>query len=116
MPKSLAPSWGDTLWLERSVTSHHTDLLDAQNKVLFDTLCAAKPRLLGIASAIDVLPGFHRKLVLHAGPPIGWDDMQPAMQAAVDSTALAMAVASGWPSRKKLTRSASCCGNASRSL
>lgn len=83
MRKSLAPSWGDTLWLERSVTPHHTDLLDAQNKVLFDTLCAAKPRLLGIASAIDVLPGFHRKLVLHAGPPIGWDDMQPAMQAAV---------------------------------
>src|SRR4029077_8631654 len=65
------------------VTPDHTDLLDAQNKVLFEHLCAAKPRLLGIASAIDVLPGFHRKLVLHAGPPIGWDDMQPAMQAAV---------------------------------
>jgi hypothetical protein len=59
------------------------DTLEAQNRSLFETLCGAKPHLLGIASAIDALPGFHRKLVLHAGPPIGWGAMQPAMQAAI---------------------------------
>jgi hypothetical protein len=59
------------------------DAPEMQNKSLFETLCGAKPHLLGVASAVDALPGFHRKLVLHAGPPIGWDAMQPAMQAAI---------------------------------
>ena len=78
-----APSWLIGLGSSDPVIQLSTDALDAQNNVLFDTLCAARPQLVGIAPAGDVLPGFHRKLVLHAGPPIDWDNMQPAMQAAV---------------------------------
>ena len=36
-----------------------------------------------LASAIDVLPSFHGKLVLHAGPQISWTAMPPAMQARI---------------------------------
>lgn len=54
------------------------------NRRVFDALCAAKPHLLGIAAAGDVIPGFEPDLVLHAGPPIAWESMPPAMRAAID--------------------------------
>ncbi len=57
--------------------------LDLDNKTLFDILINARPRLLGLAAAIDVVPGMKRDLVLHAGPPIGWSDMSEAMKAAI---------------------------------
>ncbi|MCB1467098.1 MAG: DUF1116 domain-containing protein [Rhizobiaceae bacterium] len=39
--------------------------------------------LVGIARAIDVIPGMRRDLILHAGPPIDWNRMAPAMRAAI---------------------------------
>jgi Protein of unknown function (DUF1116) len=39
--------------------------------------------LKGVRRAGDVIPGFTRKTILHAGPAIAWQDMQPAMQAAI---------------------------------
>lgn len=57
--------------------------LDSENKTLFDILTKARPHLLGLAAAIDVIPGMERNLVLHAGPPIGWSEMTEAMKAAI---------------------------------
>ena len=39
--------------------------------------------LKSVRLAGDVIPGFTRKMILHAGPPIVWQDMPPAMQAAI---------------------------------
>ena len=57
--------------------------LDLENEALFKILINAKPRLLGLAAAIDVIPGMERNLILHAGPPINWSEMSAAMKAAV---------------------------------
>ena len=32
----------------------------------------AKPILVGLGIAKDIIPGMHKKLFLHAGPPITW--------------------------------------------
>jgi len=58
--------------------------VEAANQAVFDALCAARPVLRGVARAIDVIPGYTPDLVLHAGPPIAWERMAPAMQAAID--------------------------------
>ena len=57
---------------------------DDANQIVFRALCAARPELIGVAPAETVIPGMRKQLVLHAGPPIAWADMTPAMQAAID--------------------------------
>lgn len=53
------------------------------NARLLNDLYAADPVLLGIAPAGEVIPGMEADMVLHAGPPVTWGRMTPAMQAAV---------------------------------
>lgn len=53
------------------------------SRAAFARLCEAHPMLVGIERAADVIPGMRRDLVLHAGPPIGWERMTPAMRAAI---------------------------------
>src|ERR1700759_1456547 len=55
----------------------------SDNKAVFEALCRARPRLIGLAAARDAIPDFVDDLILHAGPPIAWKDMTAAMQAAV---------------------------------
>jgi hypothetical protein len=54
------------------------------NGEIIRKLYAAKPHLMGLAPARDVIPGMHSHLVLHAGPPLDWRDMPKAMRAAID--------------------------------
>jgi hypothetical protein len=58
-------------------------LSDGANATLFRMIEASQPRLIGLAPAIDVVPGLTADLILHAGPPITWDRMPSAMQSAV---------------------------------
>ncbi|MDA8204109.1 MAG: DUF1116 domain-containing protein [Chloroflexi bacterium] len=55
----------------------------AANTVAFGHLTSARPVLLDIAPARDVLADMHPNTVLHAGPPLPWDRMVGAMQGAV---------------------------------
>jgi hypothetical protein len=48
-----------------------------------DRLLAARPVVVGIGRALDVIPGMHRDLVLHAGPPVGWERMSGPTRGAV---------------------------------
>jgi hypothetical protein len=42
-----------------------------------------RPVLTGIRPAAEAIPGFHRNLVLHAGPPLDYADMVGPMRAAI---------------------------------
>lgn len=44
---------------------------------------AARPMLVGMAPALEVIPGMHKQMILHAGPPIPWQRMSGAMRGAV---------------------------------
>lgn len=57
--------------------------LDGENRDLLETLCAVRPHLRGVKPAAEVVPGLRPGVILHAGPPIVWPEMTPAMQAAV---------------------------------
>jgi len=48
-----------------------------------ERLLAARPVIVGIGTALDVIPGMRKDLVLHAGPPVGWERMSGPTRGAV---------------------------------
>ncbi|MBP1706063.1 MAG: hypothetical protein H6Q36_1802 [Chloroflexi bacterium] len=48
-----------------------------------ERLLAARPLLIGVGRALDVVPGMRSDLVLHAGPPVGWERMCGPVRGAV---------------------------------
>ena len=55
-------------------------------------LQAARPLLVGVATARDVLPGLDDGTLLHAGPPIAWPDMSGPLRGAI----VGAAIYEGW--------------------
>ena len=53
------------------------------NKLAMERMAAADPVLVDIQLAKDVLPGLSSTTLLHAGPPIAFENMCPPMQGAV---------------------------------
>ncbi|HWQ46768.1 MAG TPA: DUF1116 domain-containing protein [Longilinea sp.] len=64
------------------VTKSGVDI-DAANAEVCKRIKAARPVLVGMGKAIDVIPGYHDHLILHAGPPITWERMCGPQKAAV---------------------------------
>jgi hypothetical protein len=50
------------------------DIEQANTKAV-ERMMEARPVLVGVAKALDVIPGMRPNLLLHAGPPISWDRM-----------------------------------------
>ncbi len=49
--------------------------IDGANRKAVEKILAAKPVLVGIGIAKDVIPGMTERMILHAGPPIEWKRM-----------------------------------------
>jgi hypothetical protein len=64
------------------VTKSGADI-DEANEEAVRRIKKARPVLVGMGKAIDVIPGYHKKLFLHAGPPITWDRMCGPQRGAV---------------------------------
>ena len=57
--------------------------IDAANEEAIQRIKAARPTLVGMGIARDVIPGMHNKMILHAGPPITWERMCGPQRGAV---------------------------------
>lgn len=55
----------------------------AANQTAIDRFVAAQPALVAVAPASEVIPGLAERRLLHAGPPIDWNDMAGPMQGAI---------------------------------
>ncbi len=58
------------------------DIQEANAKALA-AIQAAQPIIKGIDTAINVVPGMKKNLILHAGPPITWEKMSGPLKGAV---------------------------------
>ena len=58
------------------------------NREALRRIQAGKAALVGLATAREVVPGLRDRVVLHAGPPIGWDRMCGPMRGAVIGASL----------------------------
>ncbi len=74
------PSPGDVPYLHTTRTGVD---IDAANQEAVSRLMQARPTLVGMGLAKDVIPGYHNRLILHAGPPITWERMCGPMRGAV---------------------------------
>jgi len=59
------------------------DKIKAANKVAITKILAARPTLIGMDLAINVIPKMEKNLILHAGPPVTWERMCGPMKGAV---------------------------------
>ncbi len=57
--------------------------IDQANRTAIERMTATRPRLVGVASAREAIADFPDHLLLHAGPPIGWDRMSGPLRGAV---------------------------------
>jgi hypothetical protein len=57
--------------------------IDDANKKSVEAFMEARPMVVGVAPAKDVIPGMHDDLYLHAGPPISWERMAGPMKGAM---------------------------------
>jgi len=57
--------------------------IDKANTTVVERMMAARPILTGVATARDVVPNMKDNLLLHAGPPVEWEQMSGPMQGAV---------------------------------
>lgn len=53
------------------------------NEKVVQRVIDAHPVLIGYGKALDVVPGMTKNTILHAGPPIAWENMCGAMRGAV---------------------------------
>jgi Protein of unknown function (DUF1116) len=57
--------------------------VDHANQEAMQRMMAARPRLVDVRPAHEVIPGMHKHLLLHAGPPITWERMSGPLRGAV---------------------------------
>ena len=57
--------------------------IDQANQKTIDAFMEARPVLVGVAKARDVIPGMHENLFLHAGPPVTWERMSGPVRGAM---------------------------------
>ncbi|MDD5210111.1 MAG: DUF1116 domain-containing protein [Elusimicrobiales bacterium] len=53
------------------------------NEKALAKILEAKPALVGMGAALDVIPGMKRDLILHAGPPVTWERMCGPMRGGI---------------------------------
>lgn len=68
-------------WCLAQLLNHPS--LEAANEKAYATFLAAQPILVGAGAAGEHLPGMGDRMILHAGPPIAWEEMCGPMQGAV---------------------------------
>ncbi|MBI1278452.1 MAG: DUF1116 domain-containing protein [Anaerolineaceae bacterium] len=59
------------------------DQRETANRQVLQIFNQAQPRVIDIQTARDVIPGMNDDMILHAGPPIEWQNMCGPMQGAV---------------------------------
>jgi hypothetical protein len=57
--------------------------IDAANTEAVRRIMQGRPMLVGMGIAREVIPGYHDRLILHAGPPITWERMCGPQRGAV---------------------------------
>lgn len=81
------------------------DLIKKANMQALDNLQKAQPTLIGIGVALKDIPNMDKKTILHAGPPITWDNMSGPLKGAVIGGLIYEGLASNEAEARKLAAS-----------
>jgi len=84
-----------------------TRRIEDANREAVDRIINAQPVLVDVRRAGDVIPGMHRELILHAGPPVSWDNMCGPVRGAVTGALIYEGLAENMEEAEKRARSGS---------
>ncbi len=87
-----APPAGGDAGLAGLLSRLVSDEVEAANREAVRRMLAADPVLVDVVPAAEAIPALGDRMILHAGPPIGWDRMCGPMQGAI----MGIAVFEGW--------------------
>ncbi|WP_428776430.1 DUF1116 domain-containing protein [Vibrio sp.] len=79
--------------------------IEAANQEAVKRIIDSHPVLVGYERAIDVVPGMTKTTILHAGPPVCWEDMNGPMKGAVTGALIFEGLASNLDEAFKLAAS-----------
>jgi hypothetical protein len=57
--------------------------VDQANQEAVQRMMAARPRFVDVRPAGEAIPGMHERLLLHAGPPLAWEQMSGPLRGAI---------------------------------
>ncbi len=79
--------------------------IEQANRTTVERMMEARPVLVGIGRARDVIPGMREDLLLHAGPPVTWERMAGPMKGAAVGSLILEGKAAGWDDAEALIKS-----------
>ncbi len=79
--------------------------IEQANRTTIERMMEARPVLIGLGRARDVIPGMRDNLLLHAGPPVTWERMAGPMRGAAVGALIFEGKAAGWAEAEALIRS-----------
>ena len=79
--------------------------INKANAEAVSRMMEARPVLVGMGKAIDVIPGMHENLLLHAGPPIDWNRASGPMKGAITGALIFEGRAKNMEEAEKLVKS-----------
>src|SRR5207248_1686657 len=71
--------------LRAQLVDRHARILARITSV--DQVLACRPQLIGVKSALEVVPGMRPDLILHAAPPTSWDELSPLLRSSLTAAA-----------------------------
>lgn len=98
------PAGGDPE-LARLLTKLERPEIDEANRKAVAKILAAKPMLIDVKTAKDVIPGMAGRMILHSGPPIDWERMSGPMKGAVWGALIYEGLAKDWKEADELVKS-----------
>lgn len=78
--------------------------IEKANAYAVERMMEARPVVTGVGKAIDVIPGMHENLLLHAGPPVTWERMAGPMKGSMVGALMFEGKAKGWDDAEALLK------------
>ena len=79
--------------------------IEKSNQEAVERMMEARPVLVGLGKAIDVIPGMEENILLHAGPPITWERASGPMRGAITGALIFEGKAKDMKGAQKLVES-----------
>lgn len=99
------PAGGNTTSIRALDRVIDNQTINEANEESIRRIKAAHPILVDIEQAIHVIPNMHKKKILHAGPPINWENMCGPMQGAIIGALIYEGLATNEVEAKNLAQS-----------
>lgn len=84
------------------IIDKNKDIIEKANKKVIDIINDSEPVLIDIKPAIDVIENMEKNLILHAGPPIKYENMAGPMKGAILGAIIFEELASDFDEAEKL--------------